>query len=156
MDYCKVIRLEPRRAEAYINTAYSFQEQGTFDKAKDMFDAVLAMDCEQAAALEGRAIVNLQLGSPVEAIMDITRALAVDAHNAELYSNRGVIYQTMKDHVRAFKDFKVGCEVVSYVTAFIHASTLSFWSSFMLSYLFVILGCNRNRPAIYAGPFQCR
>jgi len=44
------------------------------------------------AALEGRAIVNLQMGNTFAALQDINAAIRVES-TAELLTNRGVIHQ---------------------------------------------------------------
>jgi len=44
------------------------------------------------AALEGRAIVNLQMGNTFAALQDISAAIRVKP-TAELLTNRGVVHQ---------------------------------------------------------------
>ena len=55
-------------------------------------------------ALEARAIISLQNMNTFGALLDINRAILLEP-SANLYVERGVIYQYMKDVYNAVKDF---------------------------------------------------
>ena len=56
-------------------------------------------------ALEGRAIVNLQMSNTFGAFQDISSSIH-QAATAELLTNRGVINQFMNDRVSAMRDYQ--------------------------------------------------
>lgn len=60
-------------------------------------DCYLPLEC--IPALEGRAIVNLQMSEFFAARQDITAAVAVQP-TAELLTNRGVIHQVISIHYK--------------------------------------------------------
>lgn len=75
MSYSRAIKINPRCFEAMVNIAYSFQMQFQHKKAYHMFNNVLAMDPDNVAALEGRAIIMLTAKHPLGALFDISKAL---------------------------------------------------------------------------------
>jgi tetratricopeptide (TPR) repeat protein len=54
---------------------------------------------------EGRAVVCLQMSDTSAALKDINKALSIKK-TAELFVNRGVIYQFMADNINAMRDYQ--------------------------------------------------
>lgn len=107
MEYGKAILINPRCASAFINLAYTYQTEGKFRRAYEMFNHALAIEPNNMSALEGRAMVMMHVQHPLGALADVTKALSLDPDNFELLTNRGVIYQMISDPARAAEDYKV-------------------------------------------------
>lgn len=121
-DYSRAVHLDPRCSEALVNIAYIFQFQHRHKKVKlkinlittrinlkawEIFNAVINADPCCSQAFEGRAVINHILEDYFAALLDISRAIDIDFKNAEYYTNRGLIYQSMHDNNAAMKSYKV-------------------------------------------------
>ncbi|KAJ3216163.1 cytochrome c oxidase subunit 1 [Clydaea vesicula] len=107
-DYAKVLHMYPKCAEAYINIAYIFQSEEKFKKAWETFTAIITINPKCTAAYDGRAIVYYNSKNYFGALLDITKAIVTgtDPTNAELYTNKGVIFQALNDVSSALKCYK--------------------------------------------------
>jgi tetratricopeptide (TPR) repeat protein len=77
-------------------------------------------------ALEGRAIVNLQMSNTFAAFQDISSSIHVGP-SAELLTNRGVINQFMGDRVNAMKDYQRAIQLdPKYSLAYFNAGNVYF------------------------------
>ena len=77
-------------------------------------------------ALEGRAVVCLQMSNTFAAFLDLNAALKLEA-TAELYTNRGVVNQFMQDHHNAMRDYQSAIkEDPTYALAYFNAANLYF------------------------------
>ena len=77
-------------------------------------------------ALEGRAIINLQMSDTFAAFQDISAAINVSA-TAELLTNRGVIQQFMNERHNAMNDYQKAIELdPSYYLAHFNAGNMYF------------------------------
>ncbi|XP_064636762.1 uncharacterized protein LOC135493378 isoform X2 [Lineus longissimus] len=104
-DYQRCLVLQPTYLSARVNLAYNLQMHGKFMQAWHQFTIAIEQDPRFKPALEGRAIINLQMGNVTGAYQDICSALRIEP-TAELYTNRGVINQFMGDHINAMQDYK--------------------------------------------------
>ena len=77
-------------------------------------------------ALEGRAIINLQMSDTFAAFQDISAAIHVSA-TAELLTNRGVIQQFMNERHSAMTDYQRAIELdPKYYLAYFNAANMYF------------------------------
>lgn len=77
-------------------------------------------------ALEGRAIVNLQMSNTFAAFQDINASIYI-VPTAELLTNRGVISQFMNDRVNAMRDYRLAIEMdPKYSLAYFNAGNVYF------------------------------
>jgi tetratricopeptide (TPR) repeat protein len=104
-DYFLVLRINPRNIDAHINLAYLYQITGLFQKAWDLFTLAIEFEPKLPSLYEGRSIVSLQMSDMSAALKDINQAIDI-ARTAELYVNRGVIYQFMSDNLNAMRDYQ--------------------------------------------------
>ncbi|ELT94016.1 hypothetical protein CAPTEDRAFT_222812 [Capitella teleta] len=70
-DYERVLRVDPVCLPARVNLAYNLQVQGKFQQAWHQFNATITLNPRYQPALEGRAIINLQMSNMFAAFQDI-------------------------------------------------------------------------------------
>lgn len=68
-----------------------------YQRSWNHFTCALVTDPNYVPALEGRAVINLQMGNLFGSFLDISSAIKISP-TAELYTNRGVIHQVQKYH----------------------------------------------------------
>ncbi|XP_028413242.1 uncharacterized protein LOC114536089 isoform X2 [Dendronephthya gigantea] len=125
-DYLKALHIDPLCLPARVNLAYNLQVEGKFQKAWDQFTAALNIDKNFQAALEGRAIVNLQMANTFAAFVDMNDCLKI-SKTAELLTNRGVVQQFMGDTVNAMRDYQAAIRLEPcYSLAYYNAANLYF------------------------------
>ncbi|EDV25303.1 uncharacterized protein TRIADDRAFT_24608, partial [Trichoplax adhaerens] len=125
-DYGKALRLSPFYLPARLNLAYSLQVDGHFKLAWNQFTIALNIDKECISALEGRAVVNLQMSNTFAALTDINQAIKIK-QTAELYTNRGVIHLFRNDVVNAMRDYQTAIALTpTYSLAYFNAANLYF------------------------------
>ncbi|KAK2188117.1 hypothetical protein NP493_141g04003 [Ridgeia piscesae] len=125
-DYQRVLHMDPLNVRARVNLALGLQVSSKFQQAWDQFSIAISVDPQFQPALEGRAIINLQMSDTFAAFHDISTSLAVQA-TAELYTNRGVINQFMGDLVNAMKDYQLAIKSdTTYSLAYFNAANVYF------------------------------
>ncbi|RUS90257.1 hypothetical protein EGW08_001946 [Elysia chlorotica] len=125
-DYQRALRLDPQCLPARINLAYTAQVSGKLMQAWRHFTAVIEVRPSYKPALEGRAIVSLQMSSTFAAYQDISTSINYGA-TAELLTNRGVINQFMGDRVMAMQDYQRALKLdPTYALAYFNAANVYF------------------------------
>ncbi|XP_048585429.1 uncharacterized protein LOC5512045 isoform X2 [Nematostella vectensis] len=125
-DYLKALHLDPLCLSARVNLAYNLQVEGKFQAAWNQFSAAIAIDSTCQAALEGRAVINLQMGNTFGAFVDMNEALKI-SKTAELLNNRGVVQQYMGDYVNAVRDYQAAIRLEpSYALSYYNAGNVYF------------------------------
>ncbi|XP_071495128.1 uncharacterized protein [Diadema antillarum] len=125
-DYQRALLLEPECLVARVNLAYNMQISGQYKLAWNLFSACLQLNPEYRPALEGRAMVSLQMSDPYAALLDMNTALRI-AKTAELFVNRGVVNQFLQDHESAMTDYQAAIRKdPKYALAFFNAANLYF------------------------------
>ncbi|XP_065910074.1 uncharacterized protein [Dysidea avara] len=105
-DYCKALHFDPCCLPARVNLAHTLQMEEKYKKSWNHFTCALATNPNYVPALEGRAVVSLQMGNLFGSLLDITAAIKISP-SAELYTNRGVIHQFMGKGVDAMRDYEM-------------------------------------------------
>ncbi|XP_012943224.1 uncharacterized protein LOC101857057 [Aplysia californica] len=125
-DYQRALRLDPLCLPARINLAYTAQVSGKLMQAWRHFTAAIEVKPSYKPALEGRAIVNLQMSSTFAALQDISQSINYGA-TAELLTNRGVINQFMGERVMAMQDYQRAIKLdPKYSLAYFNAGNIYF------------------------------
>ncbi|XP_052720831.1 uncharacterized protein LOC128192291 isoform X6 [Crassostrea angulata] len=125
-DYERVLMQNPLHLPARVNLAYTLQVSGKFMHAWRQFTAAIEINPRFKPALEGRAVVNLQMSNTFAAFQDICESIKVSP-TAELLTNRGVINQFMKDRVNAMKDYQNAIRMdPTYSLAYFNAANVYF------------------------------
>jgi hypothetical protein len=77
----------PTISETLVNIAYTFKTENKLKDAWKYFTLAIAVNSESASAMEGRAIVNLDLGNSFESYLDIAKAV-VKINSSRSYIRR--------------------------------------------------------------------
>ncbi|XP_072039506.1 uncharacterized protein [Amphiura filiformis] len=125
-DYERALHLDPMCLPARVNLAYNMQVCGKHQQAWEQFTACLNINSNYHPALEGRAIVCLQMSDTFAAFLDLNKAIKLSA-SAELLTNRGVVNQFMQDHNNAMKDYQAAIKRdPTYALAYFNAANVYF------------------------------
>lgn len=111
-DYARAISLRADYIPARINLAYALQVYGHYQRAWHQFTACIEIDSKCQRAYEGRSIINLQMSDFFAAFQDINAAIRCHP-TAELYNNRGVIFELTNDGQNAMANYKKAIEIDS-------------------------------------------
>ncbi|ESP04783.1 hypothetical protein LOTGIDRAFT_156007 [Lottia gigantea] len=125
-DYQRALRLDPMCLPARVNLAYTLQVEGHLMQAWEQFTSAIEVKPTYKPALEGRAIVNLQMSNMFGASQDITASIKVQP-TAELLTNRGVIQQFMNDSINAMRDYQAAIKLdKTYSLAYFNMGNVNF------------------------------
>ncbi|CAL1530862.1 unnamed protein product [Lymnaea stagnalis] len=151
-DYQRVLRLDPLCLPARINLAYTAQVSGKMMQAWKHFTAVIEVRQGYKPALEGRAIVNLQMSNTFGAFQDINTSINYGP-TAELLTNRGVINQFMGDSVLAMQDYQKAIKLdQNFSLAYFNAGNVYFHTRHFkqaLNYFTKAIECNDQDESAY-------
>ncbi|XP_071844864.1 uncharacterized protein [Apostichopus japonicus] len=125
-DCERALHLNPQSLEARVALGYNLQVCGKFKQAWNHFTAALIANPNFQPALEGRAIVCLQMSDPAAALKDLNAALRI-IPTAELHTNRGVVEQFVGDSTDAMNDYQNAIKIdPTYSLAYFNAANLYF------------------------------
>ena len=86
--------------------ALSASRQGRFDEALPLWNQVLEVAPNDAAAWSNRGNVLLALGDPRAAITDQTKAIALDSESPDPHLNRGTAEEALGQWAAAEADYR--------------------------------------------------
>jgi tetratricopeptide (TPR) repeat protein len=89
-----------------FDQALAASREGSFDQALPLWNQVLEMAPEDAAAWSNRGNVQLVLGDPLAAIADHERAMALEPSNPEPHLNRGIAEEALQRWGAAETDYR--------------------------------------------------
>jgi len=89
-----------------FDSALSASRQGDFGRALPLWDQVLELAPDDAAAWSNRGNVQLALGDPIAAIADQDRAIALDPDSADPHLNRGTAEEALQRWDAAAADYR--------------------------------------------------
>lgn len=89
-----------------FDSALSASRQGDFARALPLWDQVLELAPDDAAAWSNRGNVQLALGDPLAAIADQDRAIALDPDSADPHLNRGTAEEALQRWDQAAADYR--------------------------------------------------
>jgi len=89
-----------------FDQALAASREGSFDQALPLWNQVLEMAPEDAAAWSNRGNVQLVLGDPLAAIADQERAMALEPSNPEPHLNRGIAEEALQRWGEAETDYR--------------------------------------------------
>ena len=91
-------------ARTYFSRAMGYLRKQDLDRAIEDFDAGLALDPDNPAALYNRAIGYEAKGDPDRALKDYDAAIKLKPDHLKALTNRGAIYFEKGDYDRAIED----------------------------------------------------
>jgi len=89
-----------------FDQALAASREGSFDQALPLWNQVLELAPEDAAAWSNRGNVQLVLGDPLAAIADQERAMALEPSNPEPHLNRGIAEEALQRWGAAESDYR--------------------------------------------------
>jgi tetratricopeptide (TPR) repeat protein len=89
-----------------FDQALAASREGSFDQALPLWNQVLEMAPQDAAAWSNRGNVQLVLGDPIAAIADQERAMALEPANPEPHLNRGIAEEALQRWGAAETDYR--------------------------------------------------
>jgi len=89
-----------------FDQALAASREGSFDQALPLWNQVLELAPEDAAAWSNRGNVQLVLGDPIAAIADQERAMALEPSNPEPHLNRGIAEEALQRWGAAETDYR--------------------------------------------------
>ena len=106
-DYNKAIELKPDNAEAYNNRGYCFAERGEYEKALADLQKSLQSAPEKAHTLHSLGYTYMNRGHAGDnalALEAFTKAIQLDAAEAQFYQDRATVYRQMGEEALAQAD----------------------------------------------------
>ena len=91
--------------ESLYGRALQASQSGDFVQALPLWDQVLVLSPDDAAALSNRGNVRLALGDPDGAIADQTRSIELAPEELDPHLNRGTAEETLQDWAAAEADY---------------------------------------------------
>lgn len=91
--------------ESLYGRALQASQSGDFVQALPLWDQVLVLSPDDAAALSNRGNVRLALGDPNGAIADQTRSIELAPEELDPHLNRGTAEESLQDWVAAEADY---------------------------------------------------
>jgi tetratricopeptide (TPR) repeat protein len=89
-----------------FDQALAASREGSFEQALPLWNQVLEMAPQDAAAWSNRGNVQLVLGDPLAAIADQERAMALEPANPEPHLNRGIAEEALQRWGAAETDYR--------------------------------------------------
>ena len=112
-QFDKLVKLQPKNAEAYYFRAGAWHSKEQFDKAIADYDAALRLRPRYADALYGRGAARDQQGLPALAITDLDAALGLVPDDVEARCLRGKIREEAGEYNFALRDYQEAVKVDS-------------------------------------------
>ncbi|KAI6655874.1 hypothetical protein LOD99_1608 [Oopsacas minuta] len=123
-DFCRAIHLNPTCVVARINLAFLLQFEGKFAQAWRHLTNALESDPNNPCALEGKAIICLQMKDTFAATLDIDRAIK-NKKTPQILNSAGIIYFYSRYPKQAMEFFIAATKLdPTYQLAFFNAGTL--------------------------------
>ncbi len=107
-DFLASINADPNYAPPFVNLGLIRQIQGDFEQAFDLFTRAASVDPTYARAFLARADLvrnHLDHATYPQALEDYDRGAQIAPDDPVIVHNRGLLFQTQNDHVRAIEDF---------------------------------------------------
>jgi len=109
--FSKVLKADPKNAEAHNNRGIAWYRIGEYDRALDDYNKALEIDPRSAEILSNRGIIWFSKGKYDRAIDDYDKALGIDPHCAKAYSNRGAAWFCKGKYELAVSDYLKALEI---------------------------------------------
>ncbi len=103
--YTKVIKLDPKRASAYLMRGGCYYELKNYPQAMNDFNKAIKLDPKYASAYGYRGDCYNMLKNYPQAINDYDKVLKLDPKRASAYLMRGGCYYELKNYPQAMNDF---------------------------------------------------
>lgn len=110
-DMNDAVRLEPKRAEYYINRALVKYYTDDLRGAMEDYDYAQLLDPSSVMIYYNRGLLRAQVGDRNRAVDDFTEVLRREPHNYMAILNRAILYDLLGRYDEAIEDFDAVLEV---------------------------------------------
>jgi tetratricopeptide (TPR) repeat protein len=100
----KIIDLDSKNIQAYLNRGNAYLELEKYTKATDDFNTIIQIDSINIKGYKYRGLAYYANNRNNDAMKDINKALQLDSTFKNLYEIRGNIFHELEDHENAIKD----------------------------------------------------
>jgi tetratricopeptide (TPR) repeat protein len=104
--FTKVVRLEPKNADAWNCRGFAFLQKKEYDKAIADFDQAVRWNPKFALAFTNRGNAYLEKKDYRKAVADYNQAIRLDPKEVEHLNNRGIVYRRMGRYPKAIADHR--------------------------------------------------
>jgi len=104
----KILKIHPKKAEAYNKQGISYYKKGEYELAISNYTKAIELNPKSAMAYNNRGIIYYKKGVYNLAISDFTKAININPSLAAAYKNRGTVYYKKGDYNLAQKDYTMG------------------------------------------------
>jgi tetratricopeptide (TPR) repeat protein len=107
--------LDPYNSIAFNECGVIYQNLNQLQQALTDLNQAIALNPGNADALVNRANTFLRLNQPQQAIIDLDQAIVLDPYDGITYNSRGDVYRSLKNYVKAEKEYKKAIQLNMYV-----------------------------------------
>ncbi len=111
-EFEEAAKLEPGRAEAFVEWGLVLTAAGEHDKALEQLAKGLELDPESAVAHAGMGLALLDKGQLDDAIDELEWALEISPRNAKMHYQLGLAYEKKGDQKDALKLYKSALKLI--------------------------------------------
>lgn len=104
-DMDSAIRLEPKKADYFVNRAFLKYNLDDYFGAMADFDYAISLDPSNTAAHLNRGMLRTEVADNNKAIEDFSFVINKDPDNYMALYNRGILYQKTKQYKKSIEDF---------------------------------------------------
>jgi tetratricopeptide (TPR) repeat protein len=102
----QVLQMDPGHFEGILLKSHVLSAQGHLLKASETLSMASVQFPKEAVIYINRGDINSRLNQPAYAIIDYSKAIELDADNAEIYYKRGGAYEEIRDYEKAIGDYE--------------------------------------------------
>lgn len=111
LDYKKALAIDPNHAIALSNLSMTKRKRGDTTSADEHLELAIESDSSMLYPYLERAFQRMEGGYYKGAVEDYTRALAVDDRNSQIWFDRGLAREKLKDWAGAYADYTKAIEL---------------------------------------------
>lgn len=104
-DFTAALKLEPKKANAYRNRAWTHLRRDDYQKGIEDFTRAVELLPNDATFRNDRGFAHLKKSQLAEALADFTAAIELDPKYALAHNNRGFVRAKKRDFVGAIADY---------------------------------------------------
>jgi tetratricopeptide (TPR) repeat protein len=104
-DYKKGLEFRPKDRPMMTNTAIAYIQKKDYEKAKTLFDEIIASYPKESNSYMARGALSAERGDTISAMNDYNKAIELDPYYAHAYGNRALLYYQSNKQDEALSDF---------------------------------------------------
>jgi len=101
-----VLQLEPQNLEAVLLQSHVLSKQGKYLEASESLSMASVSYPDEPLIYIYRGDIHSTINQPAYAIIDYSKAIELQAENAEIYYKRGGAYEAIRDYENALEDYE--------------------------------------------------